>query len=303
MNRFLKRNICCIAVLGGVLLLAEGVSAVQYNFEPPYSGDPSGLPLNGQDLWYNPAPEMSVSFNVYTYADNTLGLPANPTGGKQFAGGTGPGGGMFARSQHDKGNGPGPCWEHAYDFAAKFVGTPPALDNVGSFSKQPAPNDYIHLLSWVPGMEGLSYNAWYLAHDAAGTQFAQPGMSPGPAWNGLAVSHWYRATTIVDYGANRITEVRIKDLVTGIETSANPSDWYLEGGLGGSTADATAFRLFAGSPEVGNVVGFDNIDLHSCDATPVAPTTWGRIKATFAENTERVAPRQVSYPTHWPPVD
>jgi hypothetical protein len=303
MNRFLKRDIGLIAVLAGGLLLAEGASAAQYDFEPPYAADPSGLPLNGQEFWYNPSPEMSVSFNVYTYAGNTLGLPANPTGGKQFAGGTGPGGGMFARSQHDKVNGPGACWEYAYDFAAKFVGTPPALNNIGSFSKQPLPNDYIHLLTWVPGLEGVSYNAWYLAHDAAGVQFLQPGLSPGPAWDGLEVSHWYRATTIVDLASNRITEVRIKDLVTGTETIVNPADWYLEGGVTGSTAPATSFRLFAGSPEVGNVAAFDNVELNSCDATPVAATTWGRIKDTFAPTTRREGTRQEDYPIHWPPVD
>jgi hypothetical protein len=304
MNLLLNRGIRWIAVLASSLLLADVSSAVVFDFEPPaYIGDDTkGAPLNGQVGWYNPVPPPDISFYVFTYAGNTPGFPANPTGGLQFAGGTSLGDVLLARSQHDKVNSPGPCWSYAYDFAAKFRGSPPAVDNIGSFSKNPAPNDYIHLLSWVPGMEGVRYNAWYLAHDAGGTQFPQPGGSPGPAWDGLEVNHWYRATTIVDYATNTITEVKIKDLVTGVETVSNPIGWYLEGGAAGSTADATALRIFAGGATAGNTMAFDNIEQTPCSATAVEPTTWGRIKNTFTDSQRGAGSRTTSEPIYWPAV-
>ena len=61
----------------------------------------------------------------------------NPTGGLQFAAGTGPGGTIFARSQRDivYGDGTG-LWTASFDIASTFVGQLPAAQNVGSFFRR-----------------------------------------------------------------------------------------------------------------------------------------------------------------------
>jgi len=297
----LKRDIRWIAVLGSCLLLAEGASA-QFNdgFET-YNGSPAGQILTGQGGWYNPV-GGSNDYRVYTYAGNALGAPANPNGGTQFAAGTSLGGTGFARAQHDLTYGSG-LWCICYWILVQVVGPGPFVDNVGSFSQQPAPNDYIQLNTWVPGEEGTLWRVGYLAYDKFNTQFPAPGAIPGPEWENIPRKVWIYVCTYCDFDLNRITLVTIQPL-GGPETSYVPDPpWYLEGGPGGSSAPATAVRMFAGGDSPGNVMAFDEIAINPMNTTPVAPTTWGRIKATFSETTRRVAPRPVSYPTHWPAVD
>lgn len=267
-----------IALCACAMLAAVAYADYVSDFEG-LAAFPDGFPLTGQDNYYIPSGTTSVDYLVYTYPGNTLGLPMNPDGGLKFVGGTGPGSPTFARGQRDV-TYSAALWELSYDFAAHFEG-PGAANNVGSFSMQPAPNDFIHLMSWVDPSVPTTYQALYMAYDAAGTQFPQPGQGGGPAWESLMVDHWYRATAIVDFVSNQFTEIRIKDIMTGVESTFNPVDWYLEGGAGGSTADATAFRFFAGGGNEGNSLAFDNIVLRELAATAIEPTSWGAIKSSF----------------------
>lgn len=266
------------------LLVATAGADFETGFED-YAGTPNGLPLNGQFGWYNPDPPNSVDFNVHTYFDNSLGIPFHPDPTPPFndffAGGRGPGSPTFARSQLDIVY-TDAVWEIGFDFCGAFLGTPPSSNNVGSFSAQPAPNDHIMLMSWVPGQEGALYTLGYLGYDAGGAQFPQPGEVPGPEWTDLLINNWYRTVMIIDFVANSITEVRIQDIQAGGPVATfSPVGWYLEGGSGGSTAPATGFRLFAGGGVEGNVLAFDNVFLREVTATSVEPTTWGSIKAHF----------------------
>ena len=72
----------------------------QTSFEPPdFTGSAAGVALAGQDGYYVPSFDDSDAL-CFTYADNTLGIVANPNGGLQFTASTRIGG-AFARAQRD----------------------------------------------------------------------------------------------------------------------------------------------------------------------------------------------------------
>lgn len=226
------------------------------------NASPDGVPLTGQDGFYIPDGTDSIDYLAYTYAGNALGLPANPLGGDQFVAGTGPGGTTFARGQRDVEYGSG-TWTITYDFAGAFLGEGASANNIGSFSTQvfPGESTYIHLMSWVDPNAPVNYNAFFLAYDAGGTLFAQPGTSPGPEWEGLDLNRWYRHETVLDFDTNRIIEVSILDLETQQGATFNPADWYLEGGEAGGMPLPTGFRFFGGGGVEGNALAFDNFGL------------------------------------------
>jgi hypothetical protein len=269
------------AVAIGALMLVATAAIAQYSTDlEALNAAPGGVVLTGQDGWTLPA--ASVDWMVYTYAGNTLALPQNPTGGGKFAAGTSQGGTSYARAEHALTIGLIPQWQAGYDFAGAYLGAPPATNNLGSFSVNPtAPQDYIHLASWVDVNAPTSFNFYYLAYDAAGVQFAQPGQSPGPAWSGLALNHWYRAWEVFDFSINQIIEVGIRDLTTGVQSIVSPVGWFLEGGAGGSTTPTTGFRFFAGGTTAGNTFAFDNLAIEPRGPTALEQTTWGRIKSTY----------------------
>lgn len=238
---------------------------------PPFNGSAAGVVLSGQDGWYLPAVTGSVDWNVHTYAGNALGLSTLPVVGQsQFIGGmsdtTGSG---FARAQRDENFASANVWTASYYMATKFNGTAPASQNLGSFSQQPsATNRYWQsLYTWVDLNMPDHWNAWFLAYDAGGVQFAQPGKSPGAAWDNLEVDHWYRQSTTWDYQSNRILRTSITDMNTGVTAVALPpfgtmmEEWYLTGGQtgGGGFPIATAYRFFVGG--IQNVMGIDNVNI------------------------------------------
>lgn len=292
-----------MAVVCG-LVLASSASAYISTFEG-LTASAAGVVLAGQDGWTLPS---GTDYFAFTYAGNTLGVPQNLNGGEKFIGTLGPGGALAARAQHAE---PFPAsgqYFHAFDFCPGFTGTPPAVNNVGSFSMNVAgnaPNDYIALCSWVVGAEGALCNLGYLVYDAAGVQALQPGLFAGPAWQNLAVNRWYRATAVVIYDINQVLEVRITDIAANSTSivDVSGSGWYLEGGAAGSTGLNNQFRFFTGGATAGNIFAIDNPNV-SGQATPVAPATWGGIKATFATTSRAAAPRRigVSNPA-WPLVD
>ena len=258
--RGVGRAICC-----GVVLLAWQTASAQFEsgFEAPtYVGDADGEILNGQDFFYQPVPG-SDSFLVYTYAANALGLPQNPRGGEQFVGGTGPGGGVFARSQRDMtyGDGTG-TWTSTFDIAITYTGVPgDNVQNIGSFSTQVFPEDatFIALSRWTAEGDATSWNADYVWFDAAGTQLIEE--VPDLGFQGLASEHWYRWSTTFNFDTNEILEVSITDLTTNVTATHNPVGRFLLGGAAGApTPDG--FRFFAGSLDVqGNTMAFDNLSI------------------------------------------
>lgn len=250
-----------VLAIGLCVMSASGVGYVS-GFEG-LAGSPDGTVLTGQDAFYIPGGTDSVDFFVYTYAGNALGLPQNPDGGMNFVGGTGFAGSVYARAQRDVDYGDADMMVISYDFAGAYLGSGESANNLGSFSAQPYPGaaTYIHLMSWADPLDPVAYNAFYLAYDAGGGAHAQPGMSPGTAWENLDLEHWYRSYTVLDFTSNRIVEVGIKDLTSGDEAVYNPSDWYLEGGEAGGLGRPTGFRFFAGGSVAGNSLGFDNISI------------------------------------------
>lgn len=242
--------------------LVGSAAHAQYDaqgFEAPlFNASPAGTVLTGQDGFYLPVADTE-DYLAFTYAGNALGLPQNPAGGEQFVAGIGPGSPIFARAQRDIPWGDG-VWTVTYDTTCFYQGDPPGANNLGSFSVQPYPgsSSYIHLFSWTDPDLNETWQALYLAYDAAGAAHAQPGMSPGPAWETLTLQSWYRFQTVIDFDLNRIVKVTAWDLSTGQRAIYLPPDWYLEGGSAGGVGEPTGFRFFSGGGVPGNGVAWDN---------------------------------------------
>lgn len=251
------RGVTALAFLG-LLALAQPASAQYSQGFDGLDGSASGVTLTGQDGYYLPNATGDVDFNVYTYADNTLLVTQNPEGGTQFIGGTGPGNGTeYARAQRNVGFGLG-VWEVSYDFCGIFAGTPPATDNVGSFSMRQAANTvHINLFTWANLTNPTAINSNYVAYDATGTQFPVPGILPGPEWSNLSTNHWYRCRTVFDFDQNLIIEVGIRDLSGGSEAIYYPTGWYLVGGAY-PPGVPEAIRFFGGGGGPGNTTCWDN---------------------------------------------
>jgi hypothetical protein len=269
--------VMCVCLVGATA--ASG--AYSTGFESIVAS-PAGTVLTGQDGYYIPSGTTSVDFLAYTYAGNALGLPANPTGGLQFVGGTGPANSTYARAQRDVDFSGNSVWTIAYDFCATYMGSGVSANNIGSFSVQNgvATGVYINLMAWIDPNVPTTYNASFLPYDSGGVQFAQPGVTPGPAWEGLEINHWYHNHTVIDLVSNVIMEVVIVDLETMQESVYYPSGWYLEGGTAGLTYPPFGFRFFGGGGVAGNTLAFDNMSV-SPGVSAVEMTSWGAIKASF----------------------
>jgi hypothetical protein len=249
------------------------------DFEPPtYNASPTGIALANQDGWYVPAVAGSIGFNAHTYAGNVYALPANPDGDAQFAAGRSEGGAAnaFARAQRDFDFSTSQTWCFTWDFACKFDGTPPATDNLASFSLQPGavspPTNriFIALNNFMGDHANPTvWGAGYIVHSAAGVQVTQPGLFAGPEWQNLPFNTWFRQTTEVNMTQNRIVSVSITNLTTGATATAAPIDWYLGGGAAPALPLATSVRFFAGGTTPGNIAAFDNFSISaSCGSNP-----------------------------------
>ena len=259
------------------------------DFENYQGGLGFGFPLVPQFGWYLPG-TGSVDFNVYHYVGNALGIPNNPTGGGpfgKFIGGREPP--SICRVQHDIVF-PNTRWELAFDMCASELG--------GGFMGEGAPEAWYQRV----GARADSLQFYFMVYDSAGAQVIP--VFPGPAWRDLRAMNWYRSSMTVDFAANRITEVSLRDITGGGATiTVNPVGWYLKGGAEGSTAPVTAFRFFAdGTFAVDNlsigdsvVAGFVGdpvsgrapLDVQFTDTSLGSPTQWawdfendGRVDAT-----------------------
>lgn len=229
-----------------------------------YSASASGVVLSGQQGWYLPAVSGSVDYLCYTYSGNVPGFSSNPNGGAQFIAGESLGGSALARAQHDHDYTTSDVWTVSYDFCPIFSEEGAAAPNLSSASLQPSSTAkiYIALNNWMVDADPtMGWKALYLAYDAAGTQFAQPGLGGGPEWENLTYNKWYRQSTTFSRSTNQILEIAIKDLTTGVTTTFQPTGWYLQGGsTGGSFTDPTAFRFFTGGA-FGNHMAWDNLSI------------------------------------------
>lgn len=248
-----------VAALGRNVALVVGVGAFAAGALGQYASgfeDLSVGVLTGQDGYYLPS---GADFDVHGYAGNVLGMATNPTGGDQFVGMVGPGDGVYGRAQRDVSWGSGE-WTIAYDVAGNFLGEPgTAGNNLGSVSLQPFPGSasLIALATWST-LE-VSWQAGYVWYDAAGAQVNEP--IADPAFQNLDLTHWYRWSSTLNFDTNQVVEVAITDLTTGVTTTNNPVDRYLEGGAAGGMPIPTGFRFFSGGGVAGNVLGFDNISI------------------------------------------
>lgn len=242
--------IATIAVAG--MALAD----LQTGFEPSdYSGDADGEKLTGQQGWSVPA---GTDYYVFTHADDKYGFVDNPAGGgKQFIAGTPTDASTFARAQHDVDFSAGGEWVARYDLAAQWQGSGTSAQNLGSFSLQNSTTarSWIALNRWVDPLEPEKWNAGYNVYDSAGVALAT--QEPGSAWQNLSLNNWYRQETKWSFTENRITEVSITDLHTGVKTTVKPEGWYLLGGKNPTQPLPTAVRFFAGGLP-GNIMAWDN---------------------------------------------
>ncbi len=245
-----------------VLVLAAAARGdIVTGFEqPPINAAPPGVPLWGQDGWYNPV-AGSAQHLAYTYTGNQFGFLSNPQGASQFIAGLSPGGTTAARAEHLENFGGGDVWSLSVDVAAKFVGSLPASNNLGSFSLQDSTiaRSFTGLMTWTNPATPTTWQLGYVVHDAAGVQVPVPGLFAGSQWQGLLANRWYRVTTTWSFSANRILTVSIRDLVTGITSTARPNGWFLAGGATPALPVPTAVRLFTGGTTSGNIVGWDNV--------------------------------------------
>lgn len=254
-----------LACAGAAFVGAPALAQYASGFETAdgISASPEGVELNGQDEFYNPVPDASISALALTYMDNVLGIPENPTGGAQFVAGVGPAGSVYVRSQRDMtyGDGTG-AWTVCTDILATFGGALPSAQNIGSLSTQaytPGTNaTYISLARWADPATAENWNADYVWFDSAGTQLTEA--VPDTGFQNLATDHWYRWSTTIDMATNQILEVSLTDLTTASTATHNPVDRYGVGGAG-AVPSLTGYRWFVGSTVDGNTLGFDNIEI------------------------------------------
>ncbi len=248
-----------IVVLVGAL--AVGTAAAQYSSD--FEGliaDPNGVILTGQDAYYLPA--GSIDFKAYTYTSNVLTVPENPEGGSQFIAGTSEPNALYARAQRDFSTFDW-FWRFEYDVCGLYHLTPPATNNLGSFSLRvdDVNNTYINLLYFPDVNNPTTFHVSYIAYDAGGVAFTSPGLTPGPQWENLPLWTWFHVWTDVDYATNKIVSVGMRNIETGEQWATEPVEWYMYGGAGGAPNTPVAFRFFAGGANGGNTVAWDNTRL------------------------------------------
>lgn len=217
----------------------------------------AGTLLTGQDGYYLPPVALSVDWNVFTYAGNTMGVVANPNGGNVFIAGVAPGTAIGnCRAQRAMNFDNLSAWRFEFDVNCLFTGTPPAANNIGSCSTQPSTTAaYINgLARWPAALTTTTWDADLVYFDSAGV--AVTGSLPDTNFQGLTANHWYHWAFEFDYVSNRYHGMEITDLSTNVTHRYEPTDMYMFGGAAGAPLP-TDFRWFA-SGSAGNVFAIDN---------------------------------------------
>jgi hypothetical protein len=263
MKRTVVALICFTFASAAYATLVTGFEASQ-----GYTGSAAGTLLPGQQSWYNPV-AGSADWKVYTYAGNPYGVVSNPDGGEQFVGGRMEGLAAFARGQHDYNWSGETTLTVGYDFYAKYTGTLPATNNLGSFSLQPSsatiPGTQIYMQTlayWQDTAGATTYNIGFVTNEHTGTA---PPYFPGTAWQNIPVDHWIRQTVGLNMTTKMILDVTIQDLTAGTPAvSATLNEHLVNYSQPGGTMP-TAFRFFtgggAGSDPAGNFTAYDNLSI------------------------------------------
>lgn len=255
--------------VSGLLLMGGAAVAGRdstIDFEPPdYNGSSAGVVATGQQGWYLPDVAGSTDQFIFTYDGNALGLPANPFGDTQFLGGQTPLTGDLRRAQLDFDWSQASIWTACYDIATGYNGILPAQDFLGSFSLQDSlvAKYFVAVNGWVNPDTADQWNALYIVFDSNGSMIDPMGVSPGAAWQNLAVNHWYNECTTFCFDTNEILTVSITNLDTGDTASLAPKGWFMQGGADPTQFPRpTALRFFVGGGP-GNVGGYDNLTIHA----------------------------------------
>ncbi len=282
-----------VLVAVAILVLPSSASAApvySQSFEGLSAAADGSVLLTGQDGFYIPL-VGDLDFKCYTYAGNALGLPANPTGGNNFAGGMSAGGGIYARAQRDLAFIGSDPWTVAFDVAATFNGEV-ANQNLGSFSIGLAGSAYfINLATWTDLGNPVAWNADMVWYDAAGSQWQEP--VPNANFQNLPINHWYRWSTEVRGDTNQILAVSLTDLDTMTTWTYNPPDRYMVNGAAGAGSAPDEFRFFAGGFTGGNTMAFDNVLIQNGDREnipePASMVLLGAALAALARKRRRSA--------------
>ena len=250
-----SRIVASVVVAVAIVSSGSATCAQSVTFEPPgFAGSAGGTPLAGQNGWAT-VPGGAVPFNVYTYAGHALGFTANPVGAVQCIAGRATG--TNASTQLGVTFAAGSLWRITFDIAVKFDGVLPASGNPGSVSLQPTgtSQSFRTLNRWTNPATASTWIAGYNVFDSAGTLINSA--EAGTEWTDLLPNRWYRQSTLIDFAANRVVEVSIIDLHTGVTATALPVEWYLEGGAVPGLPRPTAIRCNING--AGNTVAWDNI--------------------------------------------
>ncbi len=284
----MKKSALVLCLAAGACASLVGQASAQYstNFESQTLGI-----LTGQDGWFVPV-AGSADWQVRGFNDPAhFNVASSPdcTGNNKVAVSTGFGSAAgFARAQHPMNWVDSNVWTICVDIYVDYQGDPLThASNVCSFSIQPGGTQGANMLCYwnvdgdITSEVSLSWNLFDSAGGAS-LGFYNPddvaGTWPLGPFSTIKQRHWYRCTYSVDYTANRILKMGIKNLATGEGhvfdttgtlggTTAN-AEWNVQGGAGNVEAlpRPSKFRMFVGGQGNGNVVAMDNVSFTPGDS-------------------------------------
>ncbi|MBM4060833.1 MAG: hypothetical protein FJ265_07025 [Planctomycetes bacterium] len=242
-----------------VFVLAASLAAQGYatGFEAPtFNASAAGTIITGQDGFYLPV-AGSTDGLVFTYAGNTLNVPANPNGGANFYAGAAAGGTAYARAQRATTYPANNLVYVQFDVLCKYTGTVVQTNNIGSFSFQPSTtNVYVNLLARWPTPLTFPPATWNADYVLGPTLTGTQSVLPDPAFQNLAVDVWHTWGCTADLTTGTYLDFRIRNGVTNTWTVYTPPTPLALPGQGAPLP--AEFRFFGGGTVVGNVFAVDN---------------------------------------------